>query len=97
MTGPLPFARSAQVKVRPSTILEEALPCTIWPTGSRMTTAGVAYDHEGEAPLDFYGLLREPNRVLVLDGEEYVVVDCQQNVYLPHVAMVLRRARPAGA
>ncbi len=69
----------------------------IWPTTTRVTQAGLTYDHQGEAPVGFYDQLRGTNLVIVLDGEEYVIVDCQQNVYLPHTALLLRRSRPSGA
>ncbi len=95
--APLPFARTGTVKERPDTLIVPELPVSVWPTGTRLTPAGLAYDHQGEAPVDFYQQLAGTNLVLTLDGEEYVIVDCQQNVYLPHTALLLRRSRPSGA
>jgi len=95
--APLPFAQRGSLIQRPDTVIVDELPMSVWPTGTRVTQAGLTYDHEGEAPVEFYAQLREPNRVIVLDGDEYMVIDCQQNIYLPHTALVLRRSRPSGA
>jgi hypothetical protein len=95
--APLPFARLAQLKTRPDTVIADDVPCSVWPTTTRVTGSGLSYDHEGELPVSYYDQVRGPNVVLVLDDEEYIVVDAQENVYLPHVAVLLRRARPSGA
>ena len=97
MSGALPFAFTGVLKTRPNTVIESSVPCSVWPTGTRVTLSGLSYDHAGEAPLEFYESMRGDNRVLVLDGEEYVVVGAQKNIYLPHTALVLRRVESAGA
>lgn len=97
MSAPLPFARTGQIKTRPDTVIVDALPCMVWPAGTRVTDAGLTYDHTGEAPLAFYDDLRGSNRVLVIEGTEYIVVGCQRNTFLPHAALMLRRAEPSGA
>jgi len=93
----LPFSAECTLKQRPDTVLAEGVPCSVWPTRSRVTLSGLTYDHEGEVPLKFYEVVRQANVVLVTGDEDYVVVDAQPNQYLPHVALMLRRSRPEGA
>jgi hypothetical protein len=93
----LPFKDRVTVKTRPHNVLATEMPASIWPAHVGITTAGLTHDHEAEAPLEYYHLLKGANVVLVHDNEEYVITDCQKNQYIPHVAMRLNRASPAGA
>lgn len=95
MTGALPFPLHGVLKERPNTVLAE-FPCAVWPVRGRRDDGGMHYDHQGEAPLVHWPLLRQANRVLEVDGEEYVVVHAERHAYVPHVSLNLRRTRSTG-
>jgi hypothetical protein len=86
----LPVLYAAQLVERPNTVVT-VLNCSIWPATQRINSAGVAYDHEGEAPLEHADALAVANRVLRWDGNDYMIVEATPHPLLPHVALRLRR------
>ncbi len=95
--GALPFNLRGRLFRRPDDELADSVPCAVWPSRSRVTPAGVSYDHEGECPLSFADLITGGNVVLEVDAVEYMVVDAEPNTFLPHVTLLLRRMRSSGA
>lgn len=94
----LPFFTRAEVFLRPDTVLHPIMPLSVWPAPGRVTATGVQYDHEGEAPRGFLDDLRRPNVVLrTPDDDTFVVVDAQDQAFVPHIVLRLRRTRPTGA
>ena len=93
----LPFNLLGRLLTRPDNELAAVVPCAIWPTASRVTPAGLQYDHDGECPIEYADVITGANVVLEAEGVQYMVVDAEPNFFLPHVVLKLRRMRPAGA
>jgi hypothetical protein len=91
-----PFFLTGVLKDRPDTTVVAELPLSIWPARVRVGNAGDHFDHEGEAPMEFYDELRVANRFIEAGGERYVVVEAQQHSFLPHVGLRLRRTSAQG-
>jgi hypothetical protein len=92
--GQLPFLNTARV-MKGDELLATNVPVSVWPVGNAFSSVGLAYDHQGEAPLDFAQLLRTPNARLFIDDERYTIVNIEKNLHMPHVALTLREMRPA--
>lgn len=92
----LPFAKVGTIKTRPDSTVAADVPCMVWPINGRTDDAGVHWDHQGEAPLSYYAALREPNRLLEVEGTQYVVVQATAHPFVPHVALRLRETRSSG-
>jgi len=91
VTLALPFKQLVSIGKRGATPDAQSVPCSIWPTRTRTTTSGTAYDHEAEIPLGYAGVVEDANVVIVDEaGREYVVVEAQVNEFLPHVALLIR-------
>lgn len=91
--GQLPFINTARV-MRGDTLLALNVPVSVWPVSGSATDVGIAYDHQGEAPLDFAHLLRTPNVRLYIDELRYTVINIEANLFMPHVALLLREMAP---
>jgi hypothetical protein len=92
--GQLPFLNLARV-MRGDELLAANIPISVWPVGNAFSNVGLAYDHQGEAPLDFAPLLRTPNARLFIDDQRYTIVNIEKNVHIPHVALSLREMQPS--
>lgn len=91
--GQLPFINTCTVK-QGNTLLALHVPISVWPAPGGQTPVGVTYDHQGETALEFKDIFRTPNARAVIDDQLYTVVDLQTNLYLPHVALLLRESQP---
>jgi hypothetical protein len=97
--GSLPFLYTADLIARGGAVIEEAVPCSVWPaSNSRSATSGEVFDHSGEASLEFKDALAEANRALVIaDGPmagTYNIVAATPQPFVPHVGLELRIERP---
>jgi hypothetical protein len=92
----LPFNKTATLREANGTIVDD-VPVAIWSATGGNTSIGRAYDHEGQAPQNFYNpLVAAPNRYLEHDGVRYRIVSATLHEFLPHVALRLREVRPGG-
>jgi hypothetical protein len=91
-TGVLPFFSMARLE-QGDTLLADGVPMTVWPTPGSTTEVGAAYDHEGEAPLEYKNLLRFSNVRVYIDDVRYTIVNWSANDFFPHVALQLREMR----
>ena len=87
--GQLPFINTARV-MKGDTLIALNVPVSVWPVGGTLTDVGLAYDHQGEAPLEYAQILRMANCRLYIDDMRYTVVSIEKNEYVPHVALALR-------
>lgn len=89
----LPYIRMGRLMLGEE-ILSATIPISVWPTTGTTTDVGLAYDHQGEAPLEYAPLLRTPNARLYINDIRYTIVDIATNEYVPHVALALREMAP---
>ena len=87
----LPFLTFGQLKDQQGNVLAASLPCSVWPTSGRNESAGRAYDHQGEASIIQSEALRGMNRLLIIDGVTYRIVEAIEHTFVPHVELLLRR------
>lgn len=88
-----PFRQFGEVRDRDGTVLLAVVPCQVWrdASGTAIDT-GESYDYacwmhaDGSA-----ALVEEDNRLLVVDGTEYRVVDALSFDVMPHLELALRR------
>lgn len=93
----LPFKQRATLIDKPNTTVASDVPVSVWPTRSTTTRAGTTYDAIGEAHVDYADELAVANRVLRVDGADYVVVSATPHDFIPHVELRLRRTVGAGS
>jgi hypothetical protein len=91
----LPFLKTGDVSRNGDEVATD-MPVSIWPAQSRAGDIGGVYDHDGEAPAQFYPQLRASNTRITVDGKSYTVVDVQLHLFLPHCSLILREVSPGG-
>lgn len=92
----LPFLYVAQIQALDGDVIEPEVPVSIWPTTGFNAGVARAYDHQGEAPLEFHAPLTVANRRLVLETVAYAIVEAVPHQFVPHVALRLRRMDSGG-
>lgn len=95
--APGPFRSTGQVKDRAGAVLAQVA-CAAWAQGGTATEVGQAYNYTGVCDLaGFDALVGKQNRLLVVDGEEYRVVDATpRTTALPHIELALLKVRASG-
>jgi len=93
----LPFMTTGALTRADASLLVAEMPVSVWPARNTVTRAGLVYDHDGECPLPFLDDVSEPNVRLLVAEWTYVVIEAVPHALVPHVALLLRRSRPAGS
>lgn len=91
----LPYLLTGDV-TRNGDVVATDMPVSIWPAPARPGDLGGVYDHEGEAPANYYGDLRAANTRILVDSKTYTVVDVQLHQFVPHCSLILREMSPGG-
>lgn len=97
MTGPGPFVSEAEVQDRAGAVLAQTQ-ANVWQERtSSPSSVGEDYDYVGLIDSDAAdALVGQRNRVLVVEGRRYNVVDAVAHRDLPHVEVSLRVVDPDG-